>query len=84
MASPDHPLLPLSLLIFALQVAITTSTCIADIFDWPGFTSAQRNDIFGLYGPYLILALLMGVDAFVRVKRQIMRSVEMGEAKKRI
>ncbi|KIW91909.1 uncharacterized protein Z519_07879 [Cladophialophora bantiana CBS 173.52] len=70
----DHPLVPLHLLIFALEVAVTTLTCVVDISDWEGYTSAQKSDLYGLYVPYLVLACLMGVDAFVRVKRQILHS----------
>ena len=51
----DHPLVPLNLLIFALEVAITTTTCIADISSWKTYTNAQKNDLYGLYVPYLAL-----------------------------
>ncbi|EXJ69109.1 uncharacterized protein A1O5_08044 [Cladophialophora psammophila CBS 110553] len=71
----DHPLVPLHLLIFALEVAVTTLTCVVDISDWEGYTSAQKSDLYGLYVPYLVLACLMGVDAFVRVKRQILHNI---------
>ncbi|KAH0831673.1 hypothetical protein FOPE_02890 [Fonsecaea pedrosoi] len=78
----DHPLVPLHLLIFSLEVAVTTLTCVVDISSWKGYSSAQKSDLYGLYVPYLVLACLMGVDAFVRVKRQILQSggLEKGKA----
>ncbi|OAL39315.1 hypothetical protein AYO20_01185 [Fonsecaea nubica] len=124
----DHPLVPLHLLIFSLEVAVTTLTCIVDISSWKGYSSAQKSDLYGLYVPYLVLgtcspqlylyfvfrglfiplfrfhvtilaelvtgsvfrlttwsscisACLMGVDAFVRVKRQILQSGGLEKAK---
>ena len=79
----DHVLVPLNLLLFAVAVAITTATCLADITSWTGFTSAQKTDIYSLYGPYLVLAILMGVDGWSRVTRQIYmgHSTEGGKMK---
>ncbi|KIX93579.1 uncharacterized protein Z520_10757 [Fonsecaea multimorphosa CBS 102226] len=77
----DHPLVPLHLLIFSLEVAVTTLTCVVDISAWAGYTSAQKSDLYGLYVPYLVLACLMGVDAFVRVKRQILRGINPEKGK---
>ncbi|OAP59877.1 hypothetical protein AYL99_04879 [Fonsecaea erecta] len=78
----DHPLVPLHLLIFALEVAVTTLTCVVDISAWEGYTSAQKSDLYGLYVPYLVLACLMGIDAFVRVKRQILHCTGSGSSEK--
>jgi hypothetical protein len=51
----DHPLLPLNLLVFSLEVAVTTLTCVADISSWETHTNAQKNDLYGVYVPYLVL-----------------------------
>jgi hypothetical protein len=51
----DHVMVPLNLLIFGLQVAITTATCVADVAGWQDYTSKQRADLYGLYLPYLVL-----------------------------
>ncbi|KAL6246495.1 hypothetical protein RBB50_006732 [Rhinocladiella similis] len=39
---------------------------------WTGYTTKQRNDLYGLYVPYIALAVLIGVDAFIRVRSQIL------------
>ncbi|KAL2415535.1 hypothetical protein ABEF95_001661 [Exophiala dermatitidis] len=67
----DHILVPLHLLLFALETAITTLTCVVDVAAWEGYTAVQRKDLYGLYMPYLVVACIMGIDAFFRVKRQI-------------
>ncbi|KAJ4615698.1 hypothetical protein HRR88_007640 [Exophiala dermatitidis] len=67
----DHILVPLHLLLFALETAITTLTCVVDVAAWEGYTAIQRKDLYGLYVPYLVIACIMGIDAFFRVKRQI-------------
>ncbi|ETI27416.1 hypothetical protein G647_09606 [Cladophialophora carrionii CBS 160.54] len=77
----EHPLVPLNLLVFALEVAITTLTCLADISSWKTYTSAQKNDLYSLYVPYLILACLMGIDAFIRVKRQVLHGLVQPKGK---
>lgn len=75
----DHPLVPLNLLIFSLEVAITTLTCVADISSWKTYTNGQKNDLYGLYVPYLVLACLMGVDAFFKVKKQVLQGQRKGK-----
>lgn len=51
----DHILVPLNLLVFALETAITTLTCVVDVGAWTGYTALQRNDLYALYVPYLIV-----------------------------
>jgi hypothetical protein len=51
----DDPRIPIHLLIFAVQTAITTSTCIADYLSWTTVTSAQKLELGKLYVPYLAL-----------------------------
>ncbi|KAK5052651.1 hypothetical protein LTR84_002516 [Exophiala bonariae] len=74
----DHPLVPLNLLIFALETAVTTLTCLVDTADWAGYSASQRQGIYSLYLPYLILAVGMGLDAYFRVKAQILRTAKAG------
>ena len=50
----DHPLVPLVLLVFALQTSITTATCIMDMISWEGYSGAEQRALGGLYVPYLI------------------------------
>jgi hypothetical protein len=54
-ASQDDPLVPLHLLIFALETAITTATCIADFMTWSEFSNAEKVELGKLYGPYMLL-----------------------------
>lgn len=52
---PDHPLIALNLLVFALETAVTTLTCVVDTADWAAYSASQRQGIYSLYLPYLIL-----------------------------
>jgi len=49
------PKLPIHLLIFAVQTAVTTSTCIADYLSWTRFSNAEKLELGKLYVPYLAL-----------------------------
>ncbi|KEF59667.1 uncharacterized protein A1O9_04513 [Exophiala aquamarina CBS 119918] len=73
-----HPLIGLNLLVFALETAVTTLTCVVDTAEWAAYSRKQRNDIYSLYVPYLVLAGVMGVDAFFRVKAQLLRAAASG------
>jgi len=55
MKSSDDPKLPLHLLIYAIQTAITTSTCIADYLSWNDFSNSEKIELGKLYVPYLAL-----------------------------
>ena len=49
----DDPKLPIHLLVYAVQTAVTTATCIADYLSWSGFSNAQKIELGKLYVPYL-------------------------------
>ena len=51
----DDPLVPLHLLIWAIQAGLTTFTCIVEYSSWLDFSSEERRALAGLYGPYLAL-----------------------------
>jgi len=51
----DDPKVPLHLLIYAMQTAVTTATCIADYLSWSGFSNTQKIELGKLYVPYLAL-----------------------------
>lgn len=55
----DDPKLPIHLLIYALQTALTTATCIADYLSWTGYSSAEKIELGKLYVPYLALGKSM-------------------------
>lgn len=59
MFATDDSKLPIHLLIYAVQTAITTSTCIADYLSWSSITSAQKIELGKLYVPYLALCKLL-------------------------
>lgn len=52
---PDDPKVPILLLPFATQVAITTCVCIAEYFSWDDFSTKERIALGQLYFPYLAL-----------------------------
>ncbi|KAI1627873.1 transmembrane protein 6/97 [Exophiala viscosa] len=78
----DHPLLALNLLIFALETAITTLTCVVEVASWDGYTAGQKGDLYSLYVPYLVVACLMGIDAFFRLKTQILGAKQAAKDKR--
>jgi hypothetical protein len=51
--STESPLVPLHLLVYAVQTGITTGTCISEALTWTGLTGAERQALMGLYVPYL-------------------------------
>ncbi len=48
-------MVPLNLLIFALETAVTTLTCVVEMGSWDGYTAEQMNGLYALYLPYLAL-----------------------------
>ena len=54
LTSKDDPLIPLHLLIYATQTAVSTGACIADSLTW-GLSTAQLISRGQLYVPYLLL-----------------------------
>lgn len=49
----DSPFLPLHLLLFAIQVTLTTATCLIDMLAWPTPTE-EKIALAQIYVPYLI------------------------------
>lgn len=49
------PLVPLHLLVWAVQTGVTTLTCLVEAMGWEGFTREERVGLAGLYAPYLAL-----------------------------
>ena len=47
-------MVPVHLLVYSVQTAITTLTCIVDFVSWNVDTKV-KIDLGGLYGPYLVL-----------------------------
>jgi len=69
----NDPLVPVHLLIYSVQTAMTTLTCIVDFLSWDVETKVKA-DLGGLYGPYLAFSLVMGHDMFGRLKAKILSS----------
>ena len=42
---------------YAVQVTVTTATCIADYMSWSEFSNAQKMELGKLYVPYLALGM---------------------------
>jgi hypothetical protein len=51
----NDPKVPIHLLCYAVQTAVTTATCIADYLSWTSVTSAEKVTLGSLYVPYLAL-----------------------------
>lgn len=54
-ANKGHPWLPLHLLIFGAQTALTTFTALVEMLSWPGYTTSEQVRLCSLYVPYLAL-----------------------------
>ncbi|KIW06002.1 hypothetical protein, variant 1 [Verruconis gallopava] len=78
----DAPLVPLHLLIYAVQTGVTTATCIAEALSWQGLSGSEKNALMGLYLPYLAVSIFMGIDMFMRLSSIIHASMRDREAKK--
>ncbi|EON68235.1 hypothetical protein W97_07493 [Coniosporium apollinis CBS 100218] len=79
----DSPHLPPALLVFAVQTAVTTLTCIADYRSWSGFSDGAKGKLDGVYVPYLALAVCMGGDMFLRLVGTARRGSRGGKAGER-
>ncbi|KXL44651.1 hypothetical protein M433DRAFT_155571 [Acidomyces richmondensis BFW] len=77
----NDPKVPINLLIYAIQTAITTSTCIADYLSWSDFSNSEKFELGKLYVPYLALSLFMGVDMYGRLNVLLGREVVEGRKK---
>jgi EXPERA (EXPanded EBP superfamily) len=51
----DDALVPLHLLIWSVETAMTTLTCTVEAMSWKGFTKEERIALAQLYVPYLVL-----------------------------
>jgi hypothetical protein len=51
------PMVPVHLLIYAVQTGVTTLTCVMDYVSWD-VPMKVKVDLGGLYGPYLALCKL--------------------------
>ena len=74
----DEGMTAVGLLVFGVQNSVTTLTCLVEMCGWDGYTGSERWRLGALYGPYLGVAVLMSVDAMVRLRRVIL----MGKEKK--
>jgi hypothetical protein len=43
---------PLHLLVFAFETAITTMTCISEAMSWPELSNDEKLRLGSVYGPY--------------------------------
>ena len=72
----DDPFLPIPLLVFAVQTAVTTLTCIAEALSWDHLdASGKASLVAGLYSPYLAVAVFMTVDMVRRLSARMERAV---------
>ena len=55
---PDDPLVPLHLLMWSVETALTTLVCVVDVFNWPGYSGEEVLALQQLYLPYLLLGEL--------------------------
>jgi hypothetical protein len=81
----EDPKLPIHLLAYAVQTAITTATCIAEALAWDVLTLEEKWALAGgLYTPYLAVAVFMGVDMWTRLDASVERLGRGEEGKKKL
>ncbi|KAF6827568.1 hypothetical protein CPLU01_09037 [Colletotrichum plurivorum] len=64
----------LAVLVFCVECALTTLTCICDVFHWDPavYSQAQKNVfVFNLYGPWVVIPVLMGLDMATRILKRV-------------
>lgn len=49
----DDPLVPLHLLIFSVEVAVSTLVCTLEMLSWEGYSAEEQKQLSALYMPYL-------------------------------
>lgn len=78
----DDPQVPVQLLVFALEAALTTVPCLAEVVSWAELSGEERGRLLGMYGAYLAVSVGMGVDCFLRI-RSVLGRAGVVDAKKR-
>ncbi|KAJ5984582.1 hypothetical protein N7481_006681 [Penicillium waksmanii] len=68
----EHPLIPVHLLIFGVQAFITSLTCLVEVWAWEDRSTAEKQNITALYGPYVALGAYMAIDSILRLRAQLM------------
>ncbi|KAF7857933.1 hypothetical protein EAF04_009290 [Stromatinia cepivora] len=69
----DSPQTPLILLPYALEVFLSTLVCIHEYLYWP-IPLSQKIDLTTLYGPYILLSIIMFIDMSIRLSHIISTS----------
>ena len=60
----DHPLVPLHLLVWSVETAISTLTCVVEAMSWEDFTGQEKVALAQLYVPYLALCMFSNPQQF--------------------
>ncbi|ATZ57999.1 hypothetical protein BCIN_15g04950 [Botrytis cinerea B05.10] len=79
----DSPRIPLILLPYALETFLTTLVCMHEYVYWP-IPRYQKIDLTKLYGPYIMLSMVMAIDMFIRLWRVVSASSVAKKGKKNI
>lgn len=66
----NSPKVPLVLLPLSIVVFTTTLTCMVEYFYWE-MSWMQKLNLTTLYGPYLALSAMMGLDMYARLNKTI-------------
>jgi hypothetical protein len=78
----NNPKVPIHLLIFTVEVAVSTGACIADAISWTNVSMDEKLQLGTLYIPYLAFASLMGFDMYKRLSSAVTVSKRAPGAKK--
>ncbi|TGO44522.1 hypothetical protein BCON_0504g00050 [Botryotinia convoluta] len=78
----NSPRIPLILLPYALETFLTTLVCMHEYVYWP-IPRYQKVDLTKLYGPYIMLSIVMSIDMFIRLWRIVSASTSAAKKGKK-
>lgn len=65
----DDPLVPLHLLIWAVQTATVTATCVVDFTSWDGITRDEKVTLAQLYVPYIAFGTYVHTSGVLELQK---------------
>ncbi|KAH8691483.1 putative integral membrane protein [Talaromyces proteolyticus] len=75
----DEPLLPIGLIVWAVEVFITTLLCLVDIWSWVDRSTEVKWGLTGCYAPYLGISAWIVVVMYGRLKDALLGQREQRE-----
>ena len=65
------------LLVYAVETAVSTMTCLVELFASTAVTWDEKMSLAWLYGAWAVVPGLMGLDMFMRIRRRLLADDKM-------